>query len=287
MSHTDPSSSAFDWQAFVFDPEAHWIDQLTRIADRRFAGSSKGEAAFNYALERVSAEGWQLLQGYDGVSRPGSYLTIIFKRLLEDYSRATEGRTRAPAWLARAGELWLGVHRMLCLERADQATIIQRYSHGEPTDVTHLQAIMREIKARIPNCGEVRGDLATDTMAPETLESLAAPDNVLLGVTAEEDASVLRALGALLNVEGSTPSQGDVESNQQLDRTLRERGSDQFGLSDEELLVLRMHFQERLKFAPIGRAIDLPEHKVRRLYRRALDKLSARLGDILSSFSES
>lgn len=286
MSQSDPSTPAFDWQAFVFDPDEQWVDQLTRIAERRFAGSSKGEAAFNYALDKISADGWRLLQAYDGVSRPGTYLTVIFKRLLEDYSRRTEGRARPPAWLARAGELWLGVHRMLCFERADPAAIIQRYGRGQPADVQELQAIMREIKARIPTCGEVRGDLATDSVAPETLHGLAREDDVLLGVTAEEDDSVLRALAALLGAEQDTAGQalpGDGASR--LDSTLREHGRDRFGLDDVELLVLRLHFLERLKFAAIGRAIDVPEHKVRRTYRRALTKLHERLDDIVQAFN--
>ncbi|MEM9387549.1 MAG: sigma factor-like helix-turn-helix DNA-binding protein [Pseudomonadota bacterium] len=285
MSHSDPSTSSFDWQAFVFDPDGQRVEQLTRIADRRFAGSSKGEAAFNYALDKISADGWRLLQAYDGVSRPGTYLTVIFKRLLEDYSRKTEGRARPPAWLARAGELWLAVHRMLCFERADPDAIIQRYGRGGPANVQQLQAIMREIKARIPTCGEVRGDLATDSVSPDVLQGLAEEEDVLLGVTREEDDSVLRALSALLAVDEDTASlAAHAEGAAPLDSALREQGRDQFGLGDEELLILRLHFLERLGFAAIGRSIALPEHRVRRAYRRALAKLHDRLGNFVQAF---
>jgi RNA polymerase sigma factor (sigma-70 family) len=280
----DDDTDRFDWAAFVLSPEKNWVEHLSRLARRRFPQPARAEAACNAAIERLAADDWALLRGYNGASRPGTYLTVIYKRLLEDYSREVDGRARPPLWLSRAGDLWVRVHRMLCLERFEAQAVIDRFiAAGERTEV-QLRGIIREIKARIPTCGQVVGETATVSAGPEILENWSRGDDILMALENEQDRSVLHCLAALLSAqqmpfEDWIESPADARADDLL-ATLSARAADGFGLTGEERLVLRMHFQDGLKLARIGRRIQLPEHTVRRVYRRALAKVKRGLGDV-------
>ena len=127
-----------DWQHFVFDPKGRWIERMVRLAERRFPDAAVSGAAYNFAFENISDNDWRGLESYTGRAQPGTYLTVVFCRHLEDYSRARFGRPRPPAWLNRLGELWKRVYQMLCLERMEPGSIVDRLTAAQKPNVNRI-----------------------------------------------------------------------------------------------------------------------------------------------------
>jgi len=152
-------ASGINWQDHLYNPKL--MARFEMLAAKRFGGeSSLAEEAYTEAISRLADPKWQQnkLQGYKGIASPSSFLTAIYKTLLEDFSRKKFGRPRPPAWLQRLGNLWVRVFKMLCLERHEPETIVDRLCHekGETRQYTVFEAI-ETIKERIPSCGQIVG----------------------------------------------------------------------------------------------------------------------------------
>lgn len=265
---------AVDWQHLMFNPTDPWLSRLEAIAARRFPRSSMAGSAFNYAFERLSADDWALLGDFDGTARPGTYVSVIFSRLLEDYSRSTFGRCRPPRWLVRLGETWQQVHRMLCMERLETPTIADRFRHRMEDADAWVAETARVIKARIPDCGKRSGEVLMsqmsdggDALVDTTPDSEPAPEHVLVHDEAEE---LLDTLRLLLAREPDTDQAAALGVGPSRLRQLRDIA---LQLTDDEHLVLKLQFQEGMKISQIARALKLPDHTVRRCARRALERL--------------
>lgn len=261
-----------DWQHFVFNPEGRWTERLMRLAERRFPDPTASGAAYNFAFEKISENDWRLLDGYTGRAQPGTYLTAVFSRLLEDYARARYGRPRPPAWLRRMGELWQRVYRMLCLERVEPEAIVDSVAHGGGPPRADVRRTIATIRARIPDCGQSRGEIAMADPAEAREETDAADPEAELA--REELADLLRALAALLNATASTarePRDFGVLAEAALPAVDSLRGALQ--LDDEERLVLRLLYQDNRSVTDVARALHLPEHVVRRRRDRAVARL--------------
>ncbi len=112
-----------DWHRLFFEQGGY--GRLDAIARRRFPDENIAGQAFNQAFEELSKDGYSRLSGYTRISLPGTYVTVIFNRLLVDFSRGKFGRPRPPARLVRRfGDLGKAVFQRLCLERWEPETIV-------------------------------------------------------------------------------------------------------------------------------------------------------------------
>jgi RNA polymerase sigma factor (sigma-70 family) len=272
-----------DWQHLVFDPQARRVRLLERIARRRFRSESLADEAFNFALERLSADGWAMLGGFQERAKPVSFLVAVYANLLEDFARARFGRPRPPAWLARLGRLWKQVFTWLCLERQEPESIVARLAGPEGPDPEEIDEMITVIFGRIPDCGSRRPEEIPED-EPDALSarsdlspaSRVAPDPET-ALTERDHGELLQALGSLLG--GAEPVDGNPLL-QDMSRGLAGRWSEiarAIDLSDEERLLLRLVYQDGRKFAAVGRLLGLPEHQVRRRTQRAVK----RIGDVL------
>lgn len=270
-----------DWQNFVFDSSAHWIDRLTAIARRRFGNGSIADEAFNFAFDRISANDWDLLTKFAGRSQPGTFLITVFTNELEDFGRRKFGRPRPPVWLERLGDLWLRIFKMLCLERQEPETIVDRLCAGQTRDPNDIRHIVKTVRGKIPDCGKRTGEVLTDAVPDFGADDYA--------VSAPEDLITQADLAMLFNVLASLLS-GDVDARQKPTSAsttalanaafsnlsqLRES----LVLSPEECLILRQIYQDNLSISAVARNLQLPDHQVRRNAQRAV----ARLHDALNS----
>jgi RNA polymerase sigma factor (sigma-70 family) len=264
-----------DWQLFVFDPAGQWIERMVRLAERRFPNSAVAGAAYNFAFEKISDADWRLLENYTGTARPGTYLTAVFCRLLEDYSRARFGRPRPPTWLNRMGELWMRIYRMLCLERMEPGSIVDRLAAGDARSHTEVQRTIAVIRARIPDCGQSRGEvsMANPTEALESEQG--ATTNPESELSQRELTELLRALRGLLGSSAEAArnpdSRAEAAASSLAARFAKLR--DSLELDDEERLILKLVYQDGRTVAAAAEALDLPEHQVRRRRERAVARL--------------
>jgi hypothetical protein len=265
-----------DWQHFVFDPAGRWIERLVRLAERRFPDAAVSGAAYNFAFERISSQDWHLLESYTGRAQPGTYLTAVFCRLLEDYSRARFGRPRPPSWLNRMGEMWKRIYQMLCLERMEPASIADRLTGQDARLHAEVHRTIAVIRARIPDCGQSRGEIAMEDPT-ETLESepgdTADPESQL---SQHELAELLGALRSLLG-HVATLAVREADSRAAMAASLLAprlaKLRDSLHLDDEERLVLKLIYQDGRTVAAAARALRIPEHQVRRMRDRAVSRL--------------
>ncbi len=146
-----------DWQAFVFDPNNHWIERLERRSKQRFLDGNLADEAMNYALKALSDDNWARLQQYQSKAKPGTYLLTLYNNLLEDFSRKKFGYPRPPVWLQKLGEQWVSLWRRLCLEREPVESLLVCYQAIEES----IQDMIRAIKAKLPDCGIAQVSVAS------------------------------------------------------------------------------------------------------------------------------
>jgi hypothetical protein len=231
---------------------------------------------YNFAFEKISDDDWRLLESYTGKSQPGTCLTSVFCRLLEDYSRARFGRPRPPIWLNRLGELWMRVYKMLCLERMEAASIADRLTVRGTRQETEVRRTIAVIRARIPDCGQSRGEIAMENPT-ETLESEQAEDtNPESELSLHELSELMRALSGFpgpnaIEVASDADPRAATAAPSLARRLANLRGA--LDLDDEERLILKLLYQDGRTVAAAADALRMPEHQVRRKRERAVSRL--------------
>lgn len=264
-----------DWQAFVFDSSANWIDRLTAIARRRFGNGSIADEAFNFAFERLSADNWNMLTQFSGRAHPGTFLVTVFTNELEDFARRKFGRPRPPAWLERLGDLWLRIFKLLCLERQEPETIVDRLCAGQLRDPNDIRQIIKTVRGKISDCGKRTGEMVTDQV-PDMggdIDAVADPETI---ITRTDLAMLFRVLNSVLrgDVNAEPPhvsAAADTLAHTAFGKLASLR--DALTLSAEECLILRQIYQDNVSISAVARGLRQPDHQVRRNAQRAVTRL--------------
>lgn len=264
-----------DWQAVFFSVQ----DALRARARKRFGDTPDAESAFNYALDTLSDTGFDTLgKHYAGRGSPEGYVIVRVVNLMHDYATAKYGRARPPAWLARLGSTWKQAFDMLCLRRQMPGTIVDALYAAAGIDATTAQRMLREIKARIPRCGQFgAGEMAMTDASPsgQVLDQTAdAADEAPL-----ETHETQSLLGALHGVFDSAAAiQGDDPVSAPLADALRKLGST-IDLPDDDRLLLRLVYQQGFTLAKAARALGLRDHDIRRRHTRLMQRLRSAMQD--------
>lgn len=260
-----------DWQTFVFNPTAAWMDRLSTLARRRFGEGSLADEAFNFAFERISENRWELLSGFCGRSQPGSYLIAVFNNELEDFARKKFGRPRPPVWLDRLGETWLRVFKLLCLERREPETIVDQLCARNERHPDEVRLIIRTIRGKIPDCGQQIMDVVTDE-----IPQINCGDTRALGPEAQLDQL---ELAKLFEAVATTLTFGaEIQVNSAAGITDKAQGrwsqlTEKLKISDDERIVLRQIYQDGLRLSVVARKLGRPEYELRRMVHRAVTRL--------------
>jgi hypothetical protein len=269
-----------DWQHFVFNPGGRWVERLMWLAERRFPDAAVAGAAYNFAFEKISEGDWTLLQAFTGQAQPGTYLTAVFCRLLEDYSRARFGRPRPPAWLKRLGEFWMRIYQLLCLERMDPESIVDRLTVKAMHAPAELRRMIAVIRARVSDCGQSRREIAMGDVTEMVESQEAQSANPASEVSDGELAQLLHALHDFLGPVAGASASGFASRPRVAGASLASRlvqVRDSLELDDEDRLILKLLYQDGLTVATAAGALGLPEHQVRRKRERAVARLRAAL----------
>lgn len=259
-----------DWQAFYFHPSLDWPRRLQQRAGQRFGtDGSLAEEAYTYALDRMSANGWERLRKYTGKAQPGTFLMAVFANLLQDFDRERHGRVRPPAAIEHRGPLWVRVFELLCLERKLPETVVEHLSARGDRKPEAVRSAIKDVKALHPRCGEEgRGEIPVDGEDLERAAEAAPSVSHLLEREARE--SWLLALSGLFG-EPAGPGGHNDSPGRGAD------GTDTVALiglmQPEDLLLLRLVYQEGFTAAAAARRLARPEHDVRRQLKRLLLRL--------------
>ncbi|MDI3324300.1 hypothetical protein QKW35_07910 [Pontibacterium granulatum] len=257
-----PSRPEINWPELVFSETVQL--RITALSEQRFGRTTDAEVAGDYVLEQLSADDWQICRKFQGKSKPETYLYTLSVNLIEEYARKRYGRVRPPQWLKQLGETWLTLWKLLCLERQPVPVVIETLSGPDETlrAPETLLASIRTIKSKLPWCGQRTGEVSL----PEDSDSLDNTDgNQQTTETAEE---LLLLLHQVVLKDSPHPA-GSVAGDTSLATMLR----DQLQLSAEQRLILKMAYQDGLKFSAIARHLDMPAHQPARIAKSTLKQI--------------
>ena len=274
-------STNVDWRALVFDQQ--WMQRLERLAAKRFGAGGLAEEAAGYVIEKISENEWAVFQSYKGQSKPETYLHTLTGNFLEEFSRKRFGRPRPPEWVKREGETWIRIWKMICLERCMPQSVIDLVCVDDSRQESFVKHVIQTLKARIPWCGESSREIATPsidddgaTSLEELIPEFLTPDSQIEEAHFE---SVLQMLGLMFKDEVTPASvensadQARAMSQDEAYAPLRYFG-DSLDLSDEEWVILRMVFENGLKYRVVAERLGMKHHEPGRICKRALDKIS-------------
>ncbi|MAZ89292.1 MAG: hypothetical protein CL693_16805 [Cellvibrionaceae bacterium] len=273
--------SEIDWAALVFEPA--WLQQLDRLALKRFAQQGLAEEASSHVIHRLSEDNWAACQHYGGRAKPNTYLLTLTHNFLEEFSRQRFGRPRPPEWLKREGELWVRIWKMICLERQLVASVIDNLTYNDRRDTGFVQSIIRTIKARLPWCGSSAREIPAECFDCG-IDGTEAPDSSHPGISDQstesrlqqhewEEALLLLAEHLLsedsakqASTDANCPSNSSMNMpspNQEQLAQLRQ----QMNLEPQERLLLKMVYQQGLKLNLVAKSLNMPSYQPGRLLK--------------------
>jgi DNA-directed RNA polymerase specialized sigma24 family protein len=263
--------TAIDWQALFFEPRAEWPARLMARARRRYGGTPDAEAAYNHAFQAISENGWsRLSDGYRGSGTAEGFMAITFLNLLEEYAVRKYGRPRPPAWLQRLGGLWKRVFELLCLRRLEPQFVVDLLC-GANARESEVRAAIREVRARIPRCGEHTGEQEDDG----TIEQEPGLETPASELEQGELAHLLDVLAGLFGQQSATQPMDTAAANRARARIAALEHS--LALTGEERLLLRLVYEENCSIPEAARQLSLNERTARRAHARLMDRLRAAL----------
>lgn len=270
MAQDKDDIANFDWPAYFFDERHRMPQRLNAAARKRFGDTADAEAAYNYALDAVSAEDWsRLRKGYRGRGRPDGFLAITFANLMEEYAVKKYGRRRPPKWVRDLGGMWPRIFEMLCLRRLLPETIVDAVSDGVAVVAAEARRAIAMVRAKIPNCGQYTGEINVES---EAAEDSAPPGELAAG----EFRLLCEVLGDVFPSQ-APPVPDSLDAVSAAGESRLNALRDALDVDDEDRLILKLVYMDGQSIAKTARTLKLREHTVRRKHRRLLDTLRAEL----------
>lgn len=276
-----------NWAELVLDQA--WMSRVDQLAFKRFNDATLAEEAATYVIEQLSADDWSRCQQYDGKAKPQTYLHTLTVNLIEEYSRKRFGRPRPPEWLKREGQLWEQLWKKICLERQPVQAVIDHFMAAGKRELEYIQSCIRQIRGRIPNCGIKQRQVSDRVSSDDDQGEVYLLDHYLQQQSPEEqqkqqiygEFSVL--VSQLLLNEPPNPDK-DLNAYKQTSensdlQALVARLQQSLQLTDEEILIVKMAYQDGLKKNVIAKALGLPSHQPGRILKRVMERVSSVFAD--------
>jgi DNA-directed RNA polymerase specialized sigma24 family protein len=244
---------------------SHLIEQ---IAGRSFPDANLADKAVDFIEEKLMEDGYRRIRLYQGISGFPTYLRVVVKRLLIDFSRHELGRARIPDWVKDLGEVGKTVYELLCIQRLPLAEVIETLkmpAHGHWPSAA-LEDAAEAILSKDPDCGK----------APERL-TLAPPevmDTMLSTILSPEQEYSKKSLEALI---GAILSSGKTEGKDRLSAREAEMAAvvrSRLDLTAEERLFLRMVYWDALSVSSAGESLHWNVNQAHGKMRRLLERLN-------------
>lgn len=273
MTTAPETGPAIDWPGLIFDPE--FMTGLERMAARRFVQPVLADEACTAMLESLSENNWAALLSFTGKSAPSTFAYAVAGRAMEDFARRRFGRPRPPQWLQAMGQGWVKLWRMLCLERQWPETIQARLA--DEFRVGLVAEAIREIKRRIPRCGEPGfaeccvTELGLDTLPEDNGESLEASFRVA------QREQALALMTTLLKPETDEATGVACPSNEE--EALAALAAS-LALTEDERLLLALHYEDGLASRRIAELTGSSPATVQRRLQALRARLMSALADI-------
>lgn len=233
-----------NWARLVLS-EQFYTNLQHRVSQHIFNPEDAEEGVL-YVLEKLAENDWARCRKYSGQSKPETFLHSVVARLIIDFHRKTYGRKRPPEWLKRKGQLWVQIWERVCLKRQSAEALVTELCRNGDMEPEPVLLSIRTIKAKLPWCGvsdqpvELDGDQESgdDSLSPE------------IQLEKQLFADLLEISQAVL--QGKDPSQLLLKVGTLGPQGLA-NGVNQLSFAPDDLLMVKMYFEEGLSFAAIGK----------------------------------
>jgi hypothetical protein len=250
-----------DWKTIFFGEKLY--QKLVLKAEKRFYSSAEAEEAFNYALDALSKDEWKKLGDFEGVASPQTFIQTVFNNSLEDFQRAKHGYPRPPTWVRNLGIHWKNIWKMLCLERKPIPEIQNIFS-GKDLLLDHeVSDIVRTLHGRITDCGKVTGELSVKSLEDEGSADIQPSDAISPEVMNdyEDVAEIYTSLREFYLDDSAETSQPSVFHS--------------LDLSDDQLILLRLLYQQKMNKSKAAKMLNKSVHIVTRELKVTLEVIKA------------
>ncbi|GAA3947548.1 hypothetical protein [Allohahella marinimesophila] len=256
-----------NWPELVFSER--FFQRVETLARSSIPDEATVEEAVTYTISSLSDDDWKRCKSFKGGSAPETFLYTLSTNLILDYARKVYGRQRPPVWLKRKGILWMALWKSLCQDRQAPESVVDRHLALVDGDRHIVLDAIREIRTRLPWCGvSNRVDSMDDSESVVRLVEAASVDEPVM----EDD--MLYFAHELLKQEDDSVDADKLSISDPQRVVDAVTGLE---LSQEEALVLRMHFCDGLSFSAIARALGLPKQAPVRLTQKALERARQQL----------
>jgi len=254
---SDDPWSGEQWQAFIFDPQAQRLALLDNITAKMYPDNvTLAEELTKIALDELSHNNWAKLCQFKGESSPQTYLISVFRSAIIDYQRKLFGRCRPPSWIEKLGAPWVLLHKQLCCAKQAMQSAIDLCQQKYTLSNDWIQASIREIRLRIPDCGGISRAVNQPSQRID--------DEQVFSQVADSPSNdshtehLLHALAGLLTDQ-------DNPAWQQLQQNLR--------LPAEWMILLRLRYVDEMSEQKIANALNKTRDQVRGQLAKALKAL--------------
>ena len=269
-----------NWSSLVLEPT--WMKHLDLLALKRFGQQGLAEEASAYVLEKISDDDWAICQRYSGKAKPQTYLHTLTNNLLEEFSRKRFGRPRPPQWLQREGTIWIRLWKMLCLERQSHPSIVDQLISTGQRSAEFIHETIRTIKSRIPHCGDTPREISDHQTDDSTHEQ--STDSIEQSLNNHELEDSLYLIHQLL-LGNKCPSNISTTSQQFTEKKWKKL-QQQFELTAEERILLKMVYQDGLKMNVIAKALSIPSYQPGRILKGIHIRLQEAFNEAGLAFNE-
>ena len=272
-----------DWSSLFFTPE--FQAKLQAMAVRRFGENVTAEEAVNFAIDALSEDNWHRCRSFTGRSQPQTFLYSVINNAYEDFARKRFGRIRPPVWLQERGEVWVQIWQAVCMERQLLPSVIDRFAQAR--SVEFIQQTITHIKAKMPWCGKSDETIPLEMYGDDEAPMYShVPHDACATETAYRhryETLVLLVHQVLLDEPSAwleEPLTESVEEWVEAHQAQLARVREILALSDQEIIILRMVYQEGLKKSRVAQALGMASYEPGRIIKRALDKLKQALEEV-------
>ena len=256
-----------DYQ-FMKDKVLAYIPLMDALAEKRFPDSSLAGEAMLFVLEKLEEGDWKRVRSFQGKSQFSTFLSVLTRRLLEDFSRKKFKRVRPPQWLKQLGGLWLEVFRHLCLDRHTVPETVESMVAAVPERSREaIEDAAHAVLLKIYDCGNYFGaefqseDSALENAANKRNNDLSQEDTVY----EKNSRLLLEAIFQTFLDDEPVPAS--------LAGLCRKLDDLDVSLTPEQGLLLRLRFVEGMSVSAVCRKLGLADYRGRSLLKNTLATL--------------
>ena len=185
--------------------------------------------------------------------------------MMKVMARAKYPRARPPQWLRRLGDMWLQIWRRLCLKRDAVESIVDALGDRDAARCEEIRGAAAQIRARIPNCGQVVAEESADLG-----DEMAVSQDAMRALDSATAETLLNIAAEML--QGDAP----VALAESAKTALREA----LAMEDDDRLLLKLVYDEGMKVAAAARALGMTRKQASRRHLALLDQLRGALASV-------